>query len=165
MKIKTSELQGPALNGVVARIEFNGEYRPITVPDYSADWSQGGPIIEREHIDIRYTFTEGGYRTSDSVDAVHAAINLPNAETCFDPKKVVWEYGPTPLISAMRCFVASKLGDYVEVPDELLSQTHRKQIQEGAKSNSVNHYFTGLASGDDDSEEEKDLPAPLRIKE
>lgn len=29
-------------------------------------------------------------------------------------------YGPTPLIAAMRCFVASKLGDEVEVPDELL---------------------------------------------
>ena len=27
--------------------------------------------------------------------------------------------GPTPLIAAMRCYVASKLGDEVEVPDEL----------------------------------------------
>jgi hypothetical protein len=30
------------------------------------------------------------------------------------------QYGPTPLIAAMRCYVASKLGDEVEVPDELL---------------------------------------------
>ena len=29
-------------------------------------------------------------------------------------------YGPTPLIAAMRCYVASKLGDEVEVPVELL---------------------------------------------
>jgi hypothetical protein len=28
--------------------------------------------------------------------------------------------GPTPLIAAMRCYVASKLGDEVEVPEELL---------------------------------------------
>jgi hypothetical protein len=28
--------------------------------------------------------------------------------------------GPTPLTAAMRCYVASKLGDEVEVPDELL---------------------------------------------
>ena len=28
--------------------------------------------------------------------------------------------GPTPLIAAMRCFCCSKLGDEVEVPDELL---------------------------------------------
>ena len=27
--------------------------------------------------------------------------------------------GPTPLIAAMRCYVASKLGDEVEVPVEL----------------------------------------------
>jgi len=28
-------------------------------------------------------------------------------------------YGPTPLIAAMRCFVASKLGEEVDVPQEL----------------------------------------------
>lgn len=28
-------------------------------------------------------------------------------------------FGPTPLIAAMRCYVASKLGDEVEVPEEL----------------------------------------------
>lgn len=28
-------------------------------------------------------------------------------------------YGPTPLIAAMRCYVASKLGEEVDVPDEL----------------------------------------------
>lgn len=30
-------------------------------------------------------------------------------------------YGPTPLIAAMRCYVASKLGDEVEIPEELLT--------------------------------------------
>ena len=29
-------------------------------------------------------------------------------------------FGPTPLIAAMRCYVASVLGDEVEVPDETL---------------------------------------------
>ena len=29
------------------------------------------------------------------------------------------QFGPTPLIAAMRCYVASKLGDEVEVPEEL----------------------------------------------
>jgi hypothetical protein len=32
------------------------------------------------------------------------------------------EYGPTPLIAAMRCYVASKLGDEVEIPAELLTK-------------------------------------------
>jgi len=27
--------------------------------------------------------------------------------------------GPTPLIAAMRCYVASKLGEEVDVPEEL----------------------------------------------
>ena len=27
--------------------------------------------------------------------------------------------GPTPLIAAMRCYVASKLGDEIEIPTEL----------------------------------------------
>lgn len=31
-----------------------------------------------------------------------------------------WQ-GPTTLIAAMRCYVASKLGDEVEVPEELCS--------------------------------------------
>jgi hypothetical protein len=27
--------------------------------------------------------------------------------------------GPTPLIAAMRCYVASKLGDEIEIPENL----------------------------------------------
>ena len=30
------------------------------------------------------------------------------------------QFGPTPLIAAMRSYVASKLGETVEVPDELI---------------------------------------------
>jgi hypothetical protein len=29
-------------------------------------------------------------------------------------------FGHTPLVAAMRCYVASKLGDTVEVPEEIL---------------------------------------------
>jgi len=29
-------------------------------------------------------------------------------------------FGHTPLVAAMRCFVASHLGDEVEIPDELV---------------------------------------------
>jgi hypothetical protein len=31
-------------------------------------------------------------------------------------------YGPTPLVAAMRCYVASQLGDEVDVPDELVDK-------------------------------------------
>ena len=44
--------------------------------------------------------------------------------TNFDGKAKSYghAFGPTPLIAAMRCFVASKLGDEVDVPDELIKQ-------------------------------------------
>ena len=130
MKIKTSELNDQALDWAVAtcqNVECDRQNRPIWFDDEdqradyapSTNWSQGGPIIEREHIDIRHTFTKGGYRTAQSVDAVHATINLPNGNVVFKAERAIWEYGPTPLIAAMRCYVASKLGDEVDVPEEL----------------------------------------------
>ena len=113
--MKTSELTGPALDwavwkcagGIAAYPEtgkgaaflklWKGNSAKYVHP--STDWSQGGPIIEREEIGV---FTKG-----------------------FNPE---WQakfqigtasYGPTPLIAAMRCYVASKLGDEVDIPEEL----------------------------------------------
>ena len=105
MRIKTSELTEQGLMHV------------LSLPDLS--WQTCGPIIEREFISIRPTFTEGGYRTASSTDAVHAKIELPNGATVYDHKAAIWAYGPTPLIAAMRCFCCSKLGSEIEVPDEL----------------------------------------------
>lgn len=63
------------------------------------DWSFFGPIIEREEISI--------VRVSSALWDAHVSnVNF-------------YESGSTPLIAAMRCYVASKLGDEVEVPDEL----------------------------------------------
>jgi hypothetical protein len=106
MKIKTSELTGAALDWAVAKCEGAPEYlldKPWRASEllehYSTDWSQGGPIIDRERITIR--FWEG----ESDVDAYK--WDTPSST------------GPTPLIAAMRCYVSSKLGDEVEVPDEL----------------------------------------------
>jgi hypothetical protein len=99
--MKTSELTGHALDWAVAKCEG---YRLDLVPEGSyapsTDWSQGGPIIEREKITLRIW---------DDEDYVHAYI-----DTGKD-----WYEGDTPLIAAMRCYVASKLGDEVEIPTEL----------------------------------------------
>jgi hypothetical protein len=111
MKLKTSELQGAVLDWAVAKCEGlvnedgldvgfirDGVFTPST------DWAQGGPIIEREGITVRrYT------------DALWDA-SIGRLDYVAD--------GPTPLIAAMRCYVASKFGDdlvlfKVEVPDEL----------------------------------------------
>ena len=73
------------------------DYKPST------DWAQGGPIIEREKITVRY------------YDASWLALMVYENEDSSEALAVE-EYGPTPLIAAMRCYVASKLGDEVEVP-------------------------------------------------
>jgi len=71
---------------------------------YSTDWAQGGPIIEREKIAILSPMTGEFWDARDG----------KRLETPF----VYWR-GPTPLIAAMRCYVASKLGDEVEIPEGL----------------------------------------------
>ena len=106
MKIQTSELTGAALDWAVAKCErkyfaqegekFKRAYSPST------DWSQGGPIIEEETIDLAPQIT--GTWIARAID--HRPVAL--------------QEGCTPLIAAMRCYVASKLGDTIEIPEELL---------------------------------------------
>lgn len=65
MKIKTSELIGPALDWAAEYIErkceevpalrgynYDVEWRNKRTARYSADWAQGGPIIERERMSV-----------------------------------------------------------------------------------------------------------------
>ncbi len=79
----------------------------------STDWSQGGPIIEREKIDL---FTEKG--TPESW--VASVARYQNGERLKGWR--LHQYGPTPLSAAMRCYVASKLGDTIDVPEELTGE-------------------------------------------
>jgi hypothetical protein len=67
--------------------------------DYTKDWQCGGPIIERSCISLDYAQQDDWAAKSPAYQ---------------------WAYGTTPLIAAMRCYVASKLGEEVEIPDELL---------------------------------------------
>lgn len=120
MRIKTSELTGAALDWAVAKckgrgIEFEDPRDPWLTLDGisdqplhsytpSTDWAQGGPIIEREGIAVRMSF--------DDEHKGWTAIIWAHKTTFF-------EDGPTPLIAAMRCYVASKLGDDIDIPEEL----------------------------------------------
>ena len=94
--MKTSELNGTALDWAVAKAL--GEYKPVAVPAYSTDWAQGGPLIEREGVGLAY-----------DEEQWWARVEVFNG----------WWSGDTPLIAAMRCYVVSKLGDAVEIPDRL----------------------------------------------
>jgi hypothetical protein len=112
MKIKTSELTGHALDWAVEKAQntpvsdLDLVKLVLTMDCYkrSTDWAQGGPIIEREGIWTRTT-DEG----EDDPSCLWRA-ELPYRAV---------EVGPTQLIAAMRCYVASELGDEVDVPDEL----------------------------------------------
>jgi hypothetical protein len=114
--MKTSELSGAALDWAVAKCEglegfwlqpdeFNPQYEAGEY-HYSTDWAQGGPIIEREKVAIywREYFDE-----PPEESYWVATIDKPLTET----------QGQTPLIAAMRCYVASKLGDEIELPEGL----------------------------------------------
>lgn len=128
MKIKTSELTGAALDWAVAkcddrRTNFNPggglEVRGRTeegaeLPEAwdlwmpwhpSTNWTQGGPILEREGMTVgrQIHTTEWSAETFDGT-----GMDVTHLRT-----------GPTALVAAMRCYVASMLGDEVEVPQEL----------------------------------------------
>ena len=127
MKIKTSELTDAALDWAVleaqkpelahperGRISCFGPLfgKGYMYPSWgtrkyppSTDWAQGGPIIERERISII---------DSDSGEEWNAMYRFT-----LVADDEYWS-GPTPLIAAMRCFVATKLGDELEIPDCLL---------------------------------------------
>lgn len=130
MKTKTSNLTGNALDWAVAKcegyefhdafvingdppqvwLECNKTLRWLALRFYnpSTNWSRGGPIIERELLLVG----------PDSDRRVgFKALNMRTLGQTYK------QYGSTPLIAAMRCYVASKLGDEVEIPEELCNET------------------------------------------
>jgi hypothetical protein len=106
--MKTSELTGEALNWAVEKAlgsvpkDWKAIYSNWEARDYSTNWAHGGPIIERAQIALQ--FIEGNWLAFQ--DAHQPYIRNTSG-------------GSTPLIAAMRCFVASKLGDEVDIPKEL----------------------------------------------
>lgn len=132
--VPTSQLQGAALDWAVAKCEgvrtvlarYEHTLTGVCVLDaelvemgadgtqelrYSRDWVQGGPIIERERIDIQSKFSGSSIVPKDQW--------YWQASTVTEDDVAYWLDGHTPLVAAMRCYVASKLGDDVAVPEGL----------------------------------------------
>ena len=105
--MKTSELTGAALDWAVARCEGGVGENQLIGAWYapSTDWAQGGPIIEREGIGLDQ------YADYPQWQAFTPAPEQPSGQAVCS--------GPTPLIAAMRCYVASKLGADINIPEEL----------------------------------------------
>ena len=122
MKVKTSQLIGPALDWAVAKCEEEQDRRVTVIrrEDYvgktieretefdsgtyewwapSRIWSQGGPILERESIGVLMVGIRVRQWRADCGSACHS---------------------PTPLVAAMRAYVVKKWGHEVDVPDELM---------------------------------------------
>jgi hypothetical protein len=117
VKTKTNELTGPALDWAVAKCAgreidgfgrygvvgweldaLTGDKEACCLFTPSTHWTQGGPIIEREWISIW-----------------QVGKNYWKA----DLSGLCSNDGPTPLIAAMRCYCYAKLGEYVDIPEEL----------------------------------------------
>lgn len=81
-------------------------------------WMHGGEIIECENISVRKLWDSGQPRPSSSIDAWRADLDFKDGVMTLGKLS---QYGETPLIAAMRCYVASKLGDEIEIPDELVA--------------------------------------------
>lgn len=107
-QIKVSYASSEQLNWLVCSIEnpndgdtntsgfyLEGRFR------YSSDWNIAGPIIEKERISIEQ------HKDTDKWNAF--MFSTGDCEM----------FAPTPLIAAMRCYVASKMGDVVKVPENL----------------------------------------------
>lgn len=129
MKVKVSEATNIQLDWMVAkcwytdrRVELTEGKTGVLVlrdPEYDGSafspwfiffpttyWDQGGPIIERERMTLSSNapgYWNAWHRGGDE----HGEF------------REHWARGPTPLIAAMRCFCCSKLGDEVEVPEDL----------------------------------------------
>jgi hypothetical protein len=96
-------------DGTTRTFERSPEWR------YSTSWTQAGPIIDREKICLKALFfKDGGWR------AHKHSLRYDDRLADYIYGDEIMQDGPTPLVAAMRCYVASKLGDKIEIPDELV---------------------------------------------
>lgn len=116
MKHKVSELEGALLDAAVAKANGDWPFLMLRWPQlpwllrsrpYSSEWEYGGPIMERKGIWLSCD-DAGEWVASFFPHSESGPVDGPP-----DVKRIF--EGPTPLIAAMRAFVASKFGEEVEL--------------------------------------------------
>jgi len=110
--MKVSDMTGAALDWAVAKCEgIENGYgmwlgtQWLGIP-YSTEWVDGGPLMEGAGIGVwMYEWNDQGEPEkgwyAEDAEGNHV------------------RRGDTPLIAAMRCYVASKLGEDIDLPEEL----------------------------------------------
>lgn len=100
-------LNGHIMHGFWVSGYYPGDWNswvPLSKIAATTDWAQGGPIIERENIGV--------------VPQNEGSLRRCAFRTTRDGE-VFYHYGATVLIAAMRCYITSKLGEEVEIPEAL----------------------------------------------
>jgi hypothetical protein len=133
--MRVKDLEGSQLDWAVAKAE-GGLYQGASVrdafwmwpgapvrysvraPDYSAAWALGGPLIELGNISVSRNLS------NDEVSKGVFHLNPTDWLAQIDYSVLLMAYsysatGPTPLIAAMRCYALSKLGEEIEIPEDL----------------------------------------------
>jgi hypothetical protein len=105
-RMRVADLQGAALDWAVARLAWptldinlslgypmipGGRWHP------SENWAQGVPFIENVITKLEDYGERWGAEGPDAVE----------------------QFGPTAIVATLRCFVASKVGDFIDVPAEV----------------------------------------------
>lgn len=132
--MKVAELTGSMLDYWVAKIEgleielgrdgkFHGSICEESGEDWyhfspSTEWHQGGPIIARENIQLgpptQRVHRNGGPHAGWGESGIWSACTWHNGA---NGRRSIAHHENSPLIAAMRCFVASKYG--AEVPEAI----------------------------------------------
>ncbi len=109
MKVKTCKLKDKALDWAVAASLDKGtnltqeQLAKLAAADRwepSTDWGQGGMILDAEKLSISPAKNDG-----------YMAWAFPKGNG---------SWGETYLMAAMRCYVTSKFGNFIDIPEELL---------------------------------------------
>lgn len=128
IEVKTADLTGAALDWVVAQVEavpvaiaaphygtdwrvykpdFGGKYSPST------DWAIGGPLIAKFQVAL-IPEAHDGMEGTEMSERWYADVYYDGGE------QYTTEHCNTALIAACRAIVATKFGNSVQVPKELM---------------------------------------------
>lgn len=128
IEVKTADLTGAALDWMVAQVEavpvaiaaphygtdwrvykpdFGGKYSPST------DWAIGGPLIAKFQVAL-IPEAHDGMEGTEMSERWYADVYYCSGE------QYTTEHCDTALIAACRAIVATKFGDSVQVPKELM---------------------------------------------